>query len=190
MSLVLYNPLEAGILLLATWFFKPKNIIRERFSFKKFIFKCYVLGWVYYIIQFISINLETSIFYGFYIVLQSILFMPLFLKVLGYKNNLIYILSIVFIFNLSLDSIIYIFNFPTLSQIIQSNLIFEFCANLIIRTIQLLIIILCLGVENMIKNFLKNQTKKKLGKEIAETFHGYGEPKLATKLAKEVKESK
>ena len=72
---------------------------------------------------------------------------------------------------------------------IFDNLIFEFFANLWIRFVQMLIL-LFIGVIMKLKNILLKTTKKNIGKSVAATIRGYGEPKLTKKLAKEVQESK
>lgn len=189
-SLILYNPLEAGVLLLASWFFKPKTIKRNKFKLEEFVLKTYIISTVLFLIQSLGNKMETSIFYNIFLIVQAIVLVPLVLKIFGYKNEFYYLLMIVFVFNFSLDFVIYFLNLPTLTSVIRSDLIFEFCANIIIRTFQIFILLFCLGVKIMFKKLLKSITKKHVGKEISATIHGYGEPKLSQKLVKEVKESK
>lgn len=190
MSLVLYNPLEAGVLLLASWFFKPKYFYRAQFNIKEFIIRCYIIGTLNYIVQIPERFVQQSIFYGMFMILTYFVIAPLILEIFGYKNNFLILIFILLIFNISLDCIISICHFETCIANIHNNLLYELCANLIIKFWQICILLILLGVKNMFKILLKSTAKKNLGKMVASTIKGYGETKLSAKLAKEVKESK
>jgi hypothetical protein len=145
MSLVLYNPLEAGVLLLASWFFKPRNIHRPHFNIKEFIHKCYIIGLLNYIIQIPEQFLENSLFYFFYLFAVVFFGMSLTLKIFGYKNIWACCMSIMLLYNFSLTLIVDIGKMPTIISEIVSNNAQQLLNNLIIRIVQILIIFILLG---------------------------------------------
>lgn len=190
MSLILYNPLEAGVLLLYSWFFKPNKIQRNKFNVQDFIIKCYLIGTLNYLVQIFEAHFQNSLLYGIFMLVCYFILMPIILLIFGYHNNIIYIIAIFLLFHTSIDIIIYICHFETSIICIHNNLLYEFVVNLIIKIWQVLILLIFLGGQMMLKKFLKSQAKKNLNKMVASTVKGYGETKLTKKLAKEVKESK
>ena len=119
-SLILYNPLEAMILLLASWFFKPKEILRNKFNLTEFIVKSYILGFFNYIIQIPEAYFQNTIYYVMYLLFNDFLLMSLNLKLFGYKNKFKYISIIMFIFHLSLTIIIDLFGLPNSIEFIRN----------------------------------------------------------------------
>lgn len=190
MSLILYNPLEAMVLLLASWFFKPKEILRDKFNLTEFIVKSYILGFFNYIIQIPEAYFQDTIYYIAYLLFNDFLLMSLNLKLFGYKNKFKYISIIMSVFHLSLTIIIDLFGLPNSIEFIRNDLIYEFTGNWLIRISQAICLIILFGGQKMFKLLLKNKAKKSIGKMVAETSRGFGETKLSKKLAKEVKESK
>ena len=77
-----------------------------------------------------------------------------------------------------------------LNFILNSTLVNELLINLLVRTIQFVLIIILFGGFFMFKKFLKKTAKNNLTKMVAATAYGVGEPKISKKLKTEVKNSK
>ena len=102
MSLVLYNPLEAGILLGGSWLIQ-RNVLRNtKFELKTFVLKSYIVGTLNFIIQYPERYFQDTIYYALYLIVVNYITMGLILKVFGYKNNLLEISLIILFFDLSL----------------------------------------------------------------------------------------
>ena len=169
---------------------KLKEILRNEFNLKEFIIKCYIIGFLNYLIQIPEAYFQNSLLYGIFILVAYFVFMPLILKIFGYKNSFLNIIIIFLIFHISIDTIIYICHFSNSIIFIHNNFWCEFLVNLLIKIWQILILLIFLGGKHMLKTILKSTTKKNLGKMVASTVKGFGETKLSKKLVKEVKESK
>ena len=166
MSFLLYNPLEAMILILPLWLLNKHRI---NFAHKKsiyliFIKDCYVVGSVLVLILYYKIRFRTQS------LLQCLIIMILFYLTLSLciSNNYWY------------DSFI-----------INNQFLLELVLNLFVRIVQFIIFMIYLwGYNIMLKKNLISIAKKNLGKTVASTLRFVGESKLSKKLQKEVKESK
>ena len=190
MSLVLYNPLEASVLLISSWFLRRNKYIYTTFKFRNFIHKCLIMGVLNYIVQYPERYFQNSIYYIFYLIIANFALMGIILKIFGYNNSFLQITIIMLLFNLTLNLSIEVFCLPIVIKEIENNFICQFVGNFMIRSFQYLIIFILFGGFKMFKEFLKAESKKNLGKMVASTIRGWGETKLTKKLAKEVKESK
>ena len=144
-SLVFYNPLEALILLTGSWILRGKKFKDETFKFKSFIIRCIIISNLNFVVQYLERYFQNSIYYGLYLIIENFLLMGLILKIIGYNNDLFKISFIMLLFDLSLSLIIDVCGFPTSMKIITNSLLFEFCANVWIRFLQAILILIIYG---------------------------------------------
>lgn len=193
LSLILYNPLEAMVLLLASWFFKPAKIKRGKFNILDFIIRIYIIGTLNYIVQIPEQFLQDSLWYVYYLFIVGYFLMFLWLKLFGYKNSKLYLTSIILVFNITLDIALLCLKWFGSIFTINNIDLYGLMANMFIRLFQTIIIFILLGVGLMIKrinNYLEKIAKQNLKNTIASTLKGYGEAKLSNKLKEEVKSAK
>lgn len=189
-SLVLYNPLEASVLLTSAWLLRGEKFRNKKFIVYEFLIKCFIVGTLNFCVQYPERYFQNSIFYVAFLMIENFILMGTILKIFGYNNNLLNIVVIMLFFNFSLTIIIDLFKLPIIISQIENNFICQLTGNLIIRLIQFSLIITIFGGFLMLKKFLKKDAKNNLGKMVASTVRGWGETKISKKLAKEVKESK
>lgn len=194
MSFLLYNPLEAMIIILPLWISnKDKiNLNNKKILFKIFIKHCYVLGCLFLLIQLPLTYLKQTLFY---IIYDSFICFILMLGILIFYNKILFketkIINCLMILLLYFISLVFIIsnNQFYLNYINNANpFINELIINLYTRFIQFLLIIF--GGFIMLKKNLIKTAKKNLGKTVASTIKLVGESKLSDKLKTEVKNSK
>lgn len=181
-SLILYNPLEIFLLLSAC------NLLSKypkQFKLRKIIPQCYILGLIFFIIQYPYVLIENSILFLTYDFLACFIMLPILLIMfykLFYNNcNLFLCYAVAIIYNISIVFIINIMSYPIFPN--EESLFFEFIANITIKIIQFII----LGVVFIMKKILMKISKTNLKKSIASSWKMYGESKLTEKLKDEIK---
>lgn len=184
MSLLIYNPLEALLLLTACYLFRDKSSINTKFNFKKYIIHSYILGFIFLLIQYPMVWIENPVMFFIYnnfigiIVMSYLLFF--YNKKIRNKINLMKCFAIFIIYFISIDFILNLFNF---SYNLDRALLDEFIINIVFKICQF---ILLFG-GYILKKFLINLAKKNIGKSIASTIKGVYEPKLSKELEQEIK---
>lgn len=195
MSFLLYNPLEAMILIIPIWIANINNINwkNKKLLLRVFIKDCYIIGILNLIVQLPLNFLFNTLFYIIYNSAFCVIFMISFLYVYQIKRfkkrNLIFIILILVLYTIS--SGIILNNSPIYIDYILGYNAFlsELLINLYARLVQFILIFL-LGGTLMIRKFCKNTAKKNLKNSIAATLFGVGEPNISKKLKTEVKNSK
>lgn len=195
MSFLLYNPLEALVLILPMWILKKEKINwkNKKLLFKIFIKDCYIIGTILLISQvLLSVLAETLLYmlFDFLCVLFNVIVMCLYEKIRFKQRSVLNNLIIVLLYNISLSIIVS--NLDLYQIFINGGATFwdELYLNLYIKFLQILILIIILGGFIMLKKNLIKSAKKNLGKTVASTMKLVGESKLSEKLKREVKNSK
>lgn len=196
MSLLLYNPLEALIIIMPLWIRNLTNLnyTNKAKLVKTLIKDCYTLGTIFLVIQLpLNFITETILYtiYDLFICLGLMIIVLFVYNKLRFKNN-----------NLFICALIQICYYTSLTLIISnSNLYLQFInginpfvnellINLYVRSVQIIFILLYLGGHIMFKKNLIKTAKANLGKTVASTVRLVGEPKLSKTLKEEVKKSK
>ena len=196
MSILLYNPLEAIVLILPLWVLQ-----KDRLEYKNrktlilnFLKDAYILSTIFFILQIPLKPLEYSLFYSLYnivvCVIGTIFILNFYNKNRFKISNIVLCYFIEILYFSSLNIIIVMKDFETSISKIRAEFIQQLYGNLYIKTIQFVLCILILGGIIMLKKFLIKTTKKNICNVIASTQNGWGEPKLSEKLKKDIKESK
>lgn len=196
MSLILYNPLEAFILIFPFWFLnrsKLKFNNNKKKIAKNFLKDMFILGTIFLISQLPLNLLYDSIYYGFFnlINIGFTIIVLYFYNIIRFKNKKFLLCAIVeFLYVVSLLQIINHKNLFFAYEFLGVNFYQEFVINLHIKFLQFIILFLILGGYIMLKKKMVKESKKKLGKMVASTQFGFGEKKLSEKLKTEVRKSK
>lgn len=195
MSFLFYNPLEAMILIIPIWIANTNNINwkNKKLLLRVFIKDCYIIGTLNLIIQLPLNFLFDTLFYSLYN--NIVCFIGMLLSLYFYSRIRFKIKSVYYSF---IINTLYFITMPIilsnsvlyLNFILNSTFVNELLINLLVRTIQFVLIIILFGGFFMFKKFLKKTAKNNLTKMVASTAYGVGEPKISEKLKTEVKNSK
>lgn len=183
MGLLLYNPMEAAIILLFVCFSEKKKICT-----KDFFFLSYIVGTVFLFLQSAIPQFSDTIFFGLINLILDLVIYPISLKII--LNNRMSFKACFFgflFYVMSMDAIVRILGLPIILADISKNLATEFFGNICIRSIQILLLLLLYGGTKMLKKMLVKNAKENVKSTIAATVHGWGEPKLSKKLQDEIK---
>lgn len=183
-SLILYNPLEAALLLWCSWLLRDEKYRNLKFNKKRFIINSYILGIILLFIQYPLSLINNTLIFIIYDKILSFLIGPLIHFIYYKKCNLLKTFTIQYGYIISLNFIVKRLGFP----FALTNSIFdEFKANIYIKAIQFCIVIIILFGGIIMKKLLVKIAKKNVANTIAPTYEGYGEQKLSIKLQDEVK---
>lgn len=196
MSFLLYNPLEAMVLILPLWIFN-RNRLNWKYKkrlFKVFVKDCYIVGNINLLHQIPLNYLSNSLLFSLWeFISMGFSFMVLYhYNKKRFQNNKLILCCLIFVF-FQISLILLVSNSQIYLNFITGTNVFinELLINLIMRFVQLnCILILFGGYKLMFKEKLIKNAKKTLGKTVASTSKLVGESKLSDKLKAEVKNSK
>ena len=195
MSFLLYNPMEAFVLILPMWILHKNEINwnNKNLLFKVFIKDCYIISTILLTSQILLSLLANTLIY---IILDIFCTFCIFLALIVYSRKrfkkTVYLTSLIItiLYSCSL-SLITAFS-PLYEIFINGETSFwqELFLNFYIKVLQTILFIFLFGGFIMFKKKLIKEAKQNLGKTVAPTLKLVGESKLSEKLKREVKNSK
>lgn len=196
MSFILYNPLEAFILIFPFWFLNKSKLKfnnNKKKIVKNFLKDMFILSTIFLISQLPINFLYESIFYSLFNLLNTgfVIVVLYFYNIFRFRNkNFLLCMIVEVLYAFSLIEIVNHGNLFFAHNFTQDKMFQEFCTNLFIKFLQFTILFLILGGYTMLKKKMVKESKKNLGKMVASTQYGFSEKKLSEKLKTEVRKSK
>lgn len=186
LSFILYNPVEAFMLLTCCYLFTNNNN-KEKFDIKKYIKHSFIMGSLIFLpLQYPMTNIDSQITFMIYNIFICNIILPLIFFV--YVNLFVIRINFfraILIITLYLITLILLLTNLDFSLLANNSLQKEFIMNVSTKSMQLMIIFIMIGVGKM-KQFLIKLASSSMGKSIASTMYGALEPEVSEELKNEI----